>query len=99
MTIESLDAKPNHGRTARLARGEQRMEICVERDDDALLLARAVENFRIPCSREADVSYVNGIHALGSQQSDCRSRQSLVQEELHPTCGSSTISSSKEAAA
>lgn len=49
-TIQSLDSYPDHRRTARLLHSQNRVEICIERYDYAIVLDCILQNLAIGCA-------------------------------------------------
>ena len=69
--------------------GEERAEVGVGRDHDAVILGGAVEDLVVGRGLHAEVADVDGV-VTGAVEldRDCR-RQRVIDEELHPASGSS----------
>jgi hypothetical protein len=61
------------------------MEIRIERDANALLGARSLQNLWILGTTEADFGHVNHVPPALAQQSDRGSRQALIEQKAFHT--------------
>lgn len=75
------------------------MEVSVERHHDSPLFPASCQNLRVSCGCEASFARVNSIKILILEELSRRPGKSLVEEEPHQACVSSTVRSSSAAAA
>lgn len=90
LRLKPLNSDSDYGRLRGSGDGHQRMEIGVERNDDAPLGAGLIQNQFVVSHRQTDIAHMHRVMCFVAEERDRPPRQSLIQEELHAILAKST---------